>query len=1516
MKKKALKKDFRMEIRKSLNRFLSIFFIVAMGVAFFSGIQASAPDMRMTADYYYDSSSLMDIRVISTLGLTDDDVEKLGAVDGVERVVGCYSEDVYCGEGEIREVLHVESLADGMNELTPEKGTLPSKAGECFLDAAYAHEMGYEVGDTLEVVVNSEEDTLLKRTKFTVCGYGHSPCYISFERGSSTLGTGSVSGFVYVTEEDFDSDVYTVAYVHAAGAKETTVYTDEYDELVDRVYDGIDAIADVRCEIRYNEVIEEAQGKLDDAKKEVEDGKQEVADAKQELADAKEEAESELSEAESELTKGESELADGKEELEDAKQEVADGEQELADGEQELAENETTIEDARRQIAEARGTLNSGESEYASGLKEYKSESAKAEKKLKSAEKQIKSGEKQLKDAWKEYNTNLAQLESGEQQLAAAEKQLDEGQQAYDAAYESTVAQLDAGRAAYDTGVDQLASGRAAYEAGAQELAAKQQEYESGRQQLDAAWAQYNGAAGQIEEARTQAAALEGQVAMLQSACGQLESAAGGLKSEIAALQSQAGGLPGEIGALQSQVSEQESAKSAAQAEAQDAQNQLAVLGGSRDAKAAEKAAAEEQYNAAAADLAAKEQDGTATDEDRQNVQNLKSTVDRLAAELQEIDGQIAAQTGRQDNANNTVSACDGQIASLNGQIAAKQSALASANETLPTKQAAYDETVAQLQAQQAQLNGAQGGLAQLQAKLAEYEETGRQLKEQEDLLAAGKQQLDAGQAQLAATKQQLDAAEAQLAATKQQLDAGYAELSAAKQELETGRQEIAAKKAELAAARQQLDAGRKQLEKSESELASSKKEIEKGYKELKQAKKKLTSARKELDDGWAKFNASQSQLSDGERQLSEGRTQLADARKELLDARQQIADAEQEIAENEQKLKDGWADYEEGKKEADEKIADAEQKIKDAEAELLDAEQEINDAQQEIDDIKKPTWYVDDRSVLPDNSGFGENAERMSNIAKVFPVLFFLVAALISLTTMTRMVEEERTQIGTLKALGYSKWSIAGKYLKYAFFATVGGSVFGILVGEKIFPWVIINAYGILYLHLPKIVIPYNWSYGAIASAAALICTIGATLSACYREMLAVPAALMRPPAPKEGKRVWLEYLPFIWKHLSFSWKSTVRNLMRYKKRFLMTIIGIGGCMGLLLVGYGLRDSIMDIGVMQFEELQTFDALVVLDDDAPADKQQEAVDSLENEQQIRSAERFYMQREEVQTNDGPGKTWSVYVYVPERLEGLDEFFTFRDRVTKETFELTDEGAIITEKISKELNIKPGDTVTLEPEDGGEAVEIPVQAVCENYLQHYLYLSPALYEKIYGEEPQYNSVFFTSDESQKAIEEMCGRLLEYDAVLNVTYTRTMAQQIDNMLGALDIVIVVLIISAGMLAFVVLYNLNNININERRRELATLKVLGFYDGEVAMYVYRENVLLTIIGAGLGCLIGKLLHAYVITTVEVDVCMFGRNINLPSFVIGTLFTIGFSVLVNFVMFYKLKKIDMVESLKSVE
>ncbi len=1509
MKKKALHKDFHVEIKKSKNRFLSIFFIVALGVAFFSGIQSSAPDMRLTGDSYFDDSNLMDLRVISTLGLTEDDLDALGETEGVSFVVGSYMEDVYCGEGEAREVLHIEALQDGINELTPAKGQLPKHADECFLDAAYALKLGYEPGDTLEIAVSSEDDSSLRHRKFTVSGYGYSPCYLSFNRGSTSLGTGSLSGFAYVLPEEFDAEVYSVAYLRVEDAAEKTAFTSGYDDLVDEVCERIEGIADARCEIRYDDVMETAESELEEAKQEVADGKQELADAKQELADGKAEAESELNEAESELTEGEQELADGKRELWDAREEVADGERELIDGEREIEENESTLAEGKSQIAEAQKTLDSGESEYKSGMAEYKSEAAKGEKELKAAQKQIDAGKKQLAEGRKEYNKNLAAFNKGQEQLTSAEKLLSQQQADYDAGMQ----QLEAGKKQYETGLEQYNAGLAAYEAANEKLQEQQQEYDgtvaSLQAAVDAAQQAQQDCDARVAQNRADKEEKDGQLAQAQADLEALKQQKKADEDSISGLQAQLDGEKSTLADLQGQLSSAEGTLGELQTKQQAAADALQTA---RDTLASLEE--DPQYEDP------EDPNSDYTDDYEKALSEAQKAVEDCQAAADDLVGQVSAQDSAVSNLRTQTADQEAKVSGLDSQIQALNETLGAAQKDISGKTSEIEALTQEIEALEAQYNGpaGQGQLSLSQEQQQKQQAAAKAVATRDgtlEKLAGAKAELDAAQTTLAQQKQTLDATWTTLTSSKQEMDANEKTLNAAGQQLTAAWQELNTQKTQAETAKGQLDAAKKELDANEKKLQQGQDEIDAGRRELRKASAQLTSARRQLDSGWAQLEASRSQVSDGERQLDEGRQKISDARSDLADARRQIADGQKAIIENEHKIKDGWEDYEEGKKEAEDEIAEGEQKIRDAEADLADAEEQIADAEEQLAELRYPDWYVDNRSALPEHAGFGENAERLSNIAKVVPILFFLVAALISLTTMTRMVEEERTQIGTLKALGYGKWSIASKYLKYAFLATLGGGVAGILFGEKVFPWVIINAYGIMYQHIPEILLPYNWTYGLIAMGAALICTIGATVSACYKELMAVPAQLMRPPAPKEGKRVLLERVTFLWKRLSFTWKSTVRNLFRYKKRFLMTVIGIGGCMGLLLVGYGLTDSITDIGRLQFDELQLFDAVVVLDTDADEPELEEVEEALRADERVTHSKRFYMQLTDVQTEGITNKEWSIYLYVPEDLDGLDGFFCFRDRETREPYELTDEGAIITEKIAKELKLKVGDVITLEQEEGDD-VEVPIAAVCENYLSHYLYMTPALYEKVYGEAPEFNSFFLESGETQEGIEEIGETMLSHDAVLNVTYTGTMAEQIENMLGALDVVMLVLIVSAGALAFVVLYNLNNININERRRELATLKVLGFYNGEVAAYVYRENILLTLIGAALGIVLGKLLHAYIITTVEVDACMFGRNINLPSFVYGTLFTVGFSMIVNGVMYFKLKKIDMVESLKSVE
>ena len=488
-------------------------------------------------------------------------------------------------------------------------------------------------------------------------------------------------------------------------------------------------------------------------------------------------------------------------------------------------------------------------------------------------------------------------------------------------------------------------------------------------------------------------------------------------------------------------------------------------------------------------------------------------------------------------------------------------------------------------------------------------------------------------------------------------------------------------------------------MDAGQAALTAGQEELNAGYAQLTQAQTQLDEGQAQIDSGRTQISEGQAQLDTGKAALESGKTQLADAKSQLETAKQEIADgraqltsgeqkiaeAESEIAENEQKLNDAQKEYDDGKAEAD--------------AEIADAEAELADAETEIAKIEPAKWYINSRDDLTDYTGYGENADRMRAIGKVFPVLFFLVAALISLTTMTRMVEEQRTQIGTLKALGYDRRSIAAKYLGYATLATVTGSIVGILFGEKVFPYIIITAYGIMYPHMHNVVIPYNLEYALMASMAALVCTLFATIFSCYRELREQAAELMRPPAPKNGKRVLLERMTWIWSRLSFTWKATIRNLVRYKKRFFMTVFGISGCMALLLVGFGLKDSIFDIGKIQYHELSLYNGNVVLNEEASEEEQDAAVKKLDADKRVKStAENLLTQ---VTISNGKEEK-DVFLNVPKEEEHFSDFVVNRDRITKEQYTLDDSGVILTEKAAKELEVKAGDTIYVVDDEKGE----------------------------------------------------------------------------------------------------------------------------------------------------------------------------------------------------------------------
>ena len=685
----------------------------------------------------------------------------------------------------------------------------------------------------------------------------------------------------------------------------------------------------------------------------------------------------------------------------------------------------------------------------------------------------------------------------------------------------------------------------------------------------------------------------------------------------------------------------------------------------------------------------------------------------------------------------------------------------------------------------------------------------------------------------------------------------------------------------------------------------------EDAYKELDDAYKEVQENEKTLNDGEQEILEAEAQLEDGFAALSSGREQLEQQIAALppgfAENNEQIQAAKKELDETEQTLKESEQELNDAKKEFYAEFSENKQKI-------ADAYREIEENRAEIDTMEFTKWYVLDRNTIESYVSFEQDADRMDAISKVFPAIFFLVAALVSLTTMTRMVDEGRTQIGTLKALGYSRAAVAKKYIKYALYATLFGSIIGVFCGGKIFPYIVITTYKLMYPCLPEVVMPIHKYYSVMAILIAVCCTLAATLVACTRSFKEQPAALMRPAAPKEGKRILLERVGFLWKHLSFTKKASLRNIFRYKKRFFMTVIGIACCMALLLVGFGLKDSIGVMAHIQYGELWRYDGSVSFSATAKEEEKNAFFSEIEKDGAIADASPAYETMIDLMAGD---TTKSINLIVLPDADAFARFFCFRDRNSKTEYTIEEGSIFITEKLARMLEVKAGDTVQLLP-DTALFYPAKIAAITENYIYHYIFMTQNTYQQLFGEKPEYNECFLRCRESGSAAEESIAAnlLKEYDIVTSISVTSTLQKQIDDMLQSLNIIVYVLIICAGMLAFIVLYNLSNINITERRRELATLKVLGFYDGEVSAYVYRENVMMTLLGIFIGMAGGKVLHGYVITTCEVDMVMFGHIIKPVSFLYSGLLTVLFAVLIGIMMHFKLKKIDMVESLKSIE
>ena len=1093
--------DTLREVHHTFPRFLSLLVLSALAVCFLAGLRATAPDMELSADAYFDQQNLMDLHIASTLGLTQEDVDAIAEEEGVASVQGAYTIDALVPMDNQEMVVKVLSYSGegDVNQPALVEGRLPEGEDECLVEPLFLELSGLSIGDTISLDTGEGDYAdALSVEEVTIVGTANSPLYIALDRGSSTLGTGSVDAFLILPVESFTMDYYTDAYLLAEGASELETYSDEYEELVDQLAQQLEPLSKERSALRYDEA------------------SQAISDAEEELAQAEEEANQQLTDAEAEITSSRQELDDAKKQLEDAKKQ-----------------------------------LDSGEAQYAAGME---------------------------------------QLESGWQALDAASLELEDGKE----------------------------------------------QYEQGQTAYQAALALY----------QIQAAAVERQL--------------------------------------------------------------------------------------------------------------------ETQAELE---------------------------ASTQARTQATQAALQAATEAALEDPLSYMEVYNRV-----------------------YEETYQSV-----------------------------------------YDTAYAQAYAQAQENSSQWQELQTSKAQLDQTKAQLDAAKAQLNQGEIEYRA-------GVRQLESSQRQLEASREELDQGWEDYETGLQQWEDGEKAYQEGYESYTQSRQE-------------------------------------------------AEDQLKDGRKEVEQAKRDLTLLEDGEWYILDRNTNTGYVSYSMDADRIANLAAVFPLIFFLVAALVSLTTMTRMVEEQRTTIGGLKAMGFSRGSIAIKYVGYGFLSSVIGAVLGLAVGLTLLPWIICTAWSAMYT-IGDIHYSFEAATSLLAAGAAVGTVTLAALLACFSTLAATPAQLMRPKAPPVGKRIFLERITPLWRKLSFHYKITLRNLFRYQKRFWMTVAGIGGCAALIVTAFGVRGSIMGVMEEQFDVLYHYSAQVGLVDEITPLELEEVEDTLSESGLVDDS---LACRVETVTAQSESYTLDCYLQTTPSQEELSRFVELRHRTDDVPVTLPDDGAVITEKMASLLGVEVGDTITL---DGESRVTITVADITEHYVQHYIYVSDTYYETLFGEAPTANTVLVDFPVEESGAGELESQLVSLDGVSSLTLLSDTADTFSSSMESVDYAVILIIFCAAALAFVVLMNLTNINITERLRELATLKVLGFYNREVSAYIYRENAILTVFGVLAGMVLGKFLHQWLILTVEVDMVMFDRVLDLSSYLWAAVLTVVFSLAVNLTARRKLRDLDMVEALKSVE
>lgn len=1442
----AFHKDILRSIKKGWKRFLSILIITALGVGMMTGLYAAALDMYYSADQFFDKQNLFDVRILSTLGITQKDVDILARVDGVEAAEGGYIETVYTDINGVRKSSDMTVLSNsGINMPQLLVGALPTKPEEIAVTQKYLDESGKSIGDTLTIKEdikqeNNEESTTetpdSKDTKINSDKGGSFNTDIDFDmdmeteleeeteaptfantvyaitgvvldpkdiRGNEDTGivfrsTITADYSFFITEEAASNDIFTVVYITLSGTKGMNSYSDEYKNKVQSVINNIESHIKAQQErARYDAIISEAQAKIADAENTL---NEKFSEADMKFADAWRdiyEARQELADSEVTLTDEqkdvEKRIADAREKLENAKQELMESEEELAKAERELAEAEVELLDGERELADGKKELLAGEQELADG-----------EKQLIASENELKDGETLLTQGEAELNENAQKLADGRQRLEeernAALAQFVEAEQKLNAAQ----SQLDAARAQLEPAIEQLQSA------------------------FGDAWPtnEWN--------------ALINAAAALVATGADDSAIAKGTASENAAL----------TAAVQGRV---DAMKTALVQQITQSQDLLDGMNQAIDALDHQLVLAKQQAD----DMQAVFTEKQAAADEAQSTLNTET--EKLNNLKEGIPDYVAQQA--------VVAAAQSVLDAANTAVAGAQAVLNTAN-----------EAVASLTAERDAQTSAAAELA------AAIEQMDAQLGQLDALTASAVIQAALGMGKVNGGQQALDTQKsiftAEKAAALQKLAEAEAELSAGEAQLEEARKTIESKKAELEAGKVELVQGWVEWEDGRTKLAEGWAGWQNG--------------RAQLDDGWAEWKDGKAEMAEGHTKLEKGEIEVADGeeklKKEEADAKSKIADAWDDIAGGKQGLADGEAELIQKEQEYAEKKKEAQQKL--------------SDAYTELDDIDMTRWYVQDRTSLDSYSSLNSDLSSIEALGKLFPIIFLLVAVLMSLTAMTRMVEEERGLIGTYKALGFGNTAIYSKYILFASTACLLGGVLGDVLGFVFMPRFISTILDSLY-SLPQYYLRFDPLYGVGGVALFMVAIVGATMLSCRNELKQVPAMLLRPKTPRSGSRVWLERIPVVWNRLKFLNKVTVRNLFRYKKRLFMTVGGIMGCTALIICGFAIKDSVMNLSPSQYDNIYQYDLMAVFEEKDHDDM----IRQLEQEGTI--ADYLSLRVESVKLFDANGESSPVQLMVVPNGSAIEDYIRM-ENLGGTPAHLEDGGVFITENATRILDLKTGDSVSLqnlELEQG----KATVSGIVKNYLGNNVYMTQKLYESLFGAYEPNGMLAHLSDTctDQAAYAEA---LLDNDSVLSAVSTTELR---DNFgFDLLNAIILLLIVLAGGLAFVVLFTLSTTNISERIRELATIKVLGFYDKEVYQYVNKETLILTAIGILIGLPAGRILSGFLIAALNMPSIHFTVYITPTSYLISAAITFGFAIIVNWVTNRTLDRINMVEALKSVE